>query len=153
MHRRTQVLGETFRMPQDKTEDVENDGAREQDAPELLIGDVSKQFEVSPRWLRHLEKFGLLRPGRSGTARLYTRSDCKCIAAILKGRKLGFTLSEIKGLVSNSDGNAPELAISRERCMQQIETLAKQRFELDEAIAELWRIHNHLPARSEDPGG
>jgi len=146
------MLRETLRMPNDKIDDTEHAGAQEDDAPALLIGDVSKQFEVSPRWLRHLEKFGLLRPGRSGTARVYTRSDCNRIAAILKARKLGFTLFEIKELVSNKDGSAPELAISRERCMQQIECLAKQRFQIEEAIAELWRIHNRLPAHSNDLG-
>jgi DNA-binding transcriptional MerR regulator len=133
-------------MPRDKTD--KRAGADGASGPVFLIGEVSKRFDVSPRWLRHLEKFGLLNPHRNGTARVYNQAECERIAAVLKARKLGFALAEIKGLVSRGDGSEPELVISRERCMQQIEFFAKQRFQIDEAITELWRIHNRLLAQS-----
>jgi DNA-binding transcriptional MerR regulator len=129
-------------------------GPQGADKSKLLIGDVARKFEVSPRWLRHLERFSLLRPRRSGTARVYNQSDCDRVAAILTARKLGFTLAEIAEFAAKSDGSTSFLgrAISPERCMEQIQSLTQQRFQIEEAISELRRIHNRLVMPPGDDG-
>jgi DNA-binding transcriptional MerR regulator len=128
--------------------DESNADAATPDA-ELTIGEMSRSFQVSTRTLRYYENRGLLKPRRHGTTRIYTQSDCHRIAAVIKARKLGFTLTEIKEMIEASEGGATlaALQLNRERCMRQIEHLARQRQEIEQALAELWRIHTRLSVR------
>ncbi len=93
----------------------------------------------------------MLKPQRRGQARVYVEADFHRIAAVLEARKLGFTFAELKGLLTASGDSGPlqGLALSREMCMRQIELLAKRRLEIEEAIAQLLRIYNQLPMRTE----
>jgi DNA-binding transcriptional MerR regulator len=122
------------------------------DADQLGITDAAKLFGVSTRTLRYYENRGLFKPHRRGWTRVYGKADCHRIAAVLKARKLGFSLAEIKDMLAASDGELTSEALRRhrERCMRQIELLAAQRSEIEQALAELWRIHTTLSALDKD---
>src|SRR6204780_5069757 len=67
--------------------------------PELTISQMSRVFGVSLRTLRFYEDRGLLKPRREGNARFYRSTDRIRMEMILKGKKLGFTLTEIQDLI------------------------------------------------------
>ena len=67
--------------------------------PELTISQMSRVFGVSLRTLRFYEDRGLIKPRREGNARYYRASDRIRMEMILKGKKLGFTLTEIQDLI------------------------------------------------------
>ena len=66
---------------------------------EFTIGELARDFGVTLRALRFYENKGLLSPQREGLSRLYSQGDRTRLALILKGKKLGFTLGEIRQLV------------------------------------------------------
>src|SRR5215471_647949 len=109
----------------------------------LTISQMAAKFGVTPRALRFYESKGLLSPARQGRGRVYTANDQQHIALILKGRKLGFTISEIGQMVAAEDGRASPQALkmTREKCQEQITHLERQMTETAEALAELRRMH------------
>jgi DNA-binding transcriptional MerR regulator len=110
------------------------------------IGDVAREFGVTLRTLRFYEDKGLISPYRNGNARLYRESDRAKIALILKGKKLGFTLGEIReSLAANSrKSGAASLALKPEQILSQIAHLTRQREDIEQAIAQLRAAHAHL---------
>ena len=110
----------------------------------LAIGQMVKKFGVTPRTLRFYEGKGLLAPVRNGRARVYTQADQQRLLLILKGRKLGFTVSEISQMLAAEDGRgSPQsLQITRGKCLEQIELLERQLNDTKEALAELRRLNS-----------
>jgi DNA-binding transcriptional MerR regulator len=119
------------------------------------IGTLAREFNVTLRALRFYESKGLLKPRREGSLRLYSASDRENLAQILKGKQLGFTLTEIRGLIASEDTEtsaAPRLKLSREQCVEQIKLLERQRKDIEDAIAELRRTYTDLYTRTDsDP--
>lgn len=110
------------------------------------IGDLAREFNVTLRALRFYESKGLLKPRREGNLRLYSPKDREILAQILKGKQLGFTLGEIRGLIASEEqpyGSAG-LKLSREQCVEQIKLLERQKKEIEDAIAELRRTYTDL---------
>src|SRR5437868_11508236 len=107
----------------------------------FTIGELARDFGVTLRALRFYENKGLLSPQRDGLNRLYSQSDRNRLALILKGKKLGFTLGEIRQMIAVEEGTADSknLALSREKCVEQIALLQKQKAELEEGLSELYR--------------
>lgn len=105
----------------------------------FTIGDLSREFGVTLRALRFYEDKGLLSPKREGLTRLYSRTDRSRLVLILKGKRFGFTLAEIKTMIALHEGREEggNLALSPDKVLQQIAVLEKQRQEIDEAIGEL----------------
>jgi DNA-binding transcriptional MerR regulator len=113
--------------------------------PPLTISEVAQQYGVTPRTLRFYEAKRLLAPFRRGTVRLYRSTDCKRLGVILAGRRLGFTLAEIKHLLNRpNDGG---LQLTREQCVKQISMLEQQKRSIETAIAELRQIHTSFYQR------
>jgi DNA-binding transcriptional MerR regulator len=108
----------------------------------LTISQMASKFGVTPRALRFYESKGLLSPARQGRGRIYTRNDQQHIALILKGRKLGFTISEISQMIAAEEGHASPQALkmTRQKCQEQIAHLERQVKETTEALAELRRM-------------
>jgi DNA-binding transcriptional MerR regulator len=104
------------------------------------IGDLAREFGVTLRTLRFYEDRGLLSPRRDGTARIYDARDRDRLSVILKGKQLGFTLTEIRAMVAEErSGNGPalNLKLSLEQVEDQIRHLEQQKSEIEEALAEL----------------
>ncbi len=112
----------------------------------FTIGELSREFGVTLRALRFYENKGLISPQREGLSRLYSEGDRTRLALILKGKKLGFTLGEIRQMIAAEEGDADSktLTLSREKCLEQIELLRKQKAEIEEGLNELSRIYASL---------
>lgn len=121
-----------------------------QSAPGLTIGELAKEFGVTLRALRFYENKGLIAPQRQGLARLYSQNDRDRLALILRGKKLGFTLSEIREMVAAANGEDEDaLRLSRDKCQQQIALLEQQKADIEEGLEELRRIYASLPSVGE----
>ena len=118
----------------------------------FTIGELSREFGVTLRALRFYENKGLISPHREGLSRLYSRGDRTRLALILKGKKLGFTLGEIRQMIAVEEGEADTkaLSLSREKCLEQIELLQKQKAEIEEGLNELSRIYASLTGKLGD---
>ena len=106
------------------------------------IGDLSREFGVTLRTLRFYEDKGLLSPKRHGTSRIYNRRDRARLKLALMGKKVGFSLVEIKemlDLYDLKDGQATQLRVSLGRFESQIGLLKQQKQDIEQAIDELTR--------------
>ncbi len=103
------------------------------------IGEMAREFGVTLRTLRFYEDRKLLKPRRDGTMRIYGARDRARLATILRGKALGFTLTEIHSMIAAEEGQAggTTLAMSLEQVRAQIAHLRSQREEIDAALAEL----------------
>jgi DNA-binding transcriptional MerR regulator len=112
--------------------------AGETEAP-LTIGEVAREFGITLRALRFYESKRLITPQRHGAARIYRGVDRERIVLILNGRRLGFTLAEIKRLLDGPDGK--NLHLTREKCVEQINLLERQKRGIETALNELRQIY------------
>lgn len=106
------------------------------------IGDLAREFGVTLRTLRFYEDKGLLTPERDGLNRIYSRRDRARLKLVLMGKKVGFSLVEIKDMLDLydlKDGRDTQLKVARERFQAQIDVLQKQKREVESAIDELAR--------------
>src|SRR5215831_9611396 len=111
----------------------------------FTIGQLALEAGVTLRTLRFYQSKGLLAPQRSGTARIFTQHDRDALTLILHGKRLGFTLSEIRDMLAErARGSTQTLPISRKKCAEQITMLERQRGEVDQALAELRQIYNEM---------
>ena len=107
---------------------------------------MAQAFNVSHRTLRFYEDRRLLVPTREGTARYYTSRDKTRLKRILHGKQLGFTLTEIREMLAQSD-KAPastELALKPDQIVAQIAYLEQQRNDIEGAILQLRRAQTML---------
>jgi DNA-binding transcriptional MerR regulator len=110
----------------------------EAEAPKT-IAEVAREFAVTLRALRFYEAKRLIAPARNGAVRLYRRSDRERLALILTGRRLGFTLAEIGRLLDGPNGK--NLHLTRQKCLEQITLLERQKRGIDLALGELRQIY------------
>lgn len=105
----------------------------------LSIRQMCDTFEVTPRTLRFYEQKELLTPLRDGTRRLYTKRDRARLTLILRGKRFGFSLEDIRQLLEMYDRDGSESQIVRTYALAQgrLTQMEAQRAELDLAIAEL----------------
>ena len=107
---------------------------------EMTIGEMCKSFDVTPRTWRFYEAKELLFPVREGQKRLFTRRDQARLKLILRGKRFGFSLEEIRQLLNMYDrqdrGNA-QLAEVFQRAQERLAAMVDQRDELTEAIDDL----------------
>ena len=116
---------------------------------EMTIGEMASEFDVSLRTLRFYEDRKLLRPRREGNTRLYSQMDRLRMQMIVKGKQLGFTLTEIHDLVGNYEMTDDfEGKLKPQQIVTQIDHLERQRAEIDGAIARLRATHERLAAVS-----
>ena len=106
------------------------------------IGDLSREFDVTLRTLRFYEDKGLLSPKRQGTSRIYNRRDRARLKLALMGKKVGFSIVEIKemlDLYDLKDGQATQIRVTLERFEDQVGVLKQQKQDIEQAIEELTR--------------
>ena len=104
------------------------------------IQQMCAAFGVTPRTLRFYESKELLSPKREGTRRLFTRRDSARLKLILRGKRLGFSLEEIRQLLDMYDivdGQATQLQETYRIACARLEQMENQRDELNNAINEL----------------
>ena len=137
---------------------IERAGDSSEGSPEslttgnLTIGELARESGVTLRALRFYQSKGPLSPQRNGSARIFSQADRGRLALILQGKRLGFTLTEIREmLTARAHGCTNALPINRRKCVEQINLLERQRRDIDQALAELRQIYSEMLTSSEGP--
>lgn len=103
---------------------------------QFSIGDLAREFDVTPRTLRFYEEKGLLNPAREGQSRVYGASDRTRLRLILRGKRLGLTLDESASLIMMYDP-----ASNNEHQLEAlIEKIRESRVRLEEQLKDLQRM-------------
>ena len=110
----------------------------------LSFKEMCATFDVTPRTLRYYEYIELLDPEREGRSRFYSKRDVARMTLILRGRRFGFSLEEIRQwlLLYEEEGAEAQMEKFREYATRQIDELLRQREELDVTIAELRELRD-----------
>jgi DNA-binding transcriptional MerR regulator len=104
------------------------------------VTELAKELGMSPRALRFYEDKGLITPQRAGTTRVYSARDRARMILILRGKRLGFSLSAIKDYLDLYDTDVTQHAQQRlllDAVTKRRDQLLAQRQAIDEALAEL----------------
>ncbi|MBA4323683.1 MAG: MerR family transcriptional regulator [Rhodobacter sp.] len=105
----------------------------------LSFKEMCARFDVTPRTLRYYEYIELLAPEKEGRARFYGPREVARMKLILRGRRFGFSLEEIRQwlLIYGKKGERPQLEAWLQMADRQLLALDKQKAELDASIADL----------------
>lgn len=107
---------------------------------QFSITALSQLYGITPRSLRFYEDHGLLSPERRGQTRIYSRSDAARLGWVLRGKRVGFSLAEIRELLDlydQQDGRTRQRLKTIEKCRERAAALEAQRHDLDQMIEEL----------------
>ena len=113
------------------------------------IRDIGDEFGVTHRTVRHYEDLGLITPERRGTTRVYHRRDRTRLALILRGKRLGFPLEEIRTIIDLYDrprGKASQLEYVLGQIDERRRDLEQRRRDLDDALTELGEFERRCRA-------
>ena len=112
----------------------------------LTFKEMCARFDVTPRTLRYYEYIELLAPERDGRARYYGPREIARMTLILRGRKFGFPLEDIRQwlLIYEDEGNEAQMRAWVEMATRQLDELAEQRKQLDEAMDELRELRDKV---------
>ena len=114
----------------------------------LSFKDMCSRFDVTPRTLRYYEYIELLSPDREGRSRFYGPREIARMTLIMRGRKFGFSLEEIRQwlLLREEEGTEVQLTVFVDYADRQLGDLERQRGELDGIIGELRALRDETEA-------
>jgi len=112
----------------------------------LTFKEMCAKFDVTPRTLRYYEYIELLSPEKDGRTRYYSPREVARMTLILRGRRFGFSLEEIRQwlLIYDEKGSRAQLEAMIEMSDRQLEALTAQRDEIDRSIAELRTLRDEV---------
>lgn len=103
------------------------------------IAELAREFDLTPRAIRHYEEQGLITPARAGVQRVYTKRDRTRLKLTLRGKRLGLSLAEIRELIDMYD-SAPESS----QLARLLEVLARQRAKLEQQREDIEAVLGEL---------
>lgn len=110
----------------------------------LSFKEMCAKFDVTPRTLRYYEYIELLSPEREGRSRFYGSKELARMTLILRGRRFGFSLEDIRQwlMIYEQEGTEAQMRIWVEMADRQMADLREQRDQLDDTMAELQRLRD-----------
>ena len=119
------------------------------------ISELAKEYDVTPRAIRLYEELGLLSPVRDGSKRIYSDRDRVRLRLVLRAKRIGISLAEAKELFDLYDSNQANTPAEHDRSgevkqlqyllsklEERLESLRRQRYDVDMSIAEIERVYN-----------
>lgn len=125
-------------------------------ATTFTITQLCREFATTPRALRYYEEQGLLSPTRDGQARVYSYRDRARLVLILRGKRVGLSLAEIRDifeLYDRDDGLVAQNTHVLRKYRERIAAFERQRQEIDDAILELHVASERIEAQLADAAG
>ncbi len=110
---------------------------------EYTISELAEEFGITARAIRFYEDHGLIAPRRIGTMRVYSHRDRARLMLVLRGKRLGFSLSEIRewlDLYALGDEQQSQLKTLIAKCSQRRLDLKRQRQDIEQTLSELDEI-------------
>jgi DNA-binding transcriptional MerR regulator len=120
------------------------------------IGELAREFGVTARTIRFYEDLGLLTPLREGQRRVYRARDRVRLKLILRGKRLGFTLAEIREMIELYDapaGEVGQLRLFRDKIANRCAELDSKRRDIEAALADLERADERCRVRLDELEG
>lgn len=126
------------------------EGAEPVGSKTYSITQLSEEFSITPRAIRFYEDRGLLHPRRDGQTRIYSQRDWVRLLLILRGKRVGFSLAELReilDLYDLGDGQTEQIRRTLETARGKMVSLERQRQDIDQTIAELKTACTHLESQ------
>ena len=104
------------------------------------IRQLTKELRVSARTLRYYEDEGMVQPARRGLTRIYSEHDRARLIIVLRGRRLGFSVTEMKEVArmyDYKDGDSEQMVMARRKFEARIRQLEQQKLDLEQALRQL----------------
>ncbi len=124
-------------------------------APTYGIADLAKEFDVTTRTLRFYEDEGLIAPARQGQRRIFSQRDRVRLKLILRGKRLGFSIEEIREIINLYDAPPGELGQIRfflDKIRERRSALERQRDDIAATLAELDDVEARCAAQLKGMG-
>ncbi len=119
------------------------------------ITELTREFGISTRTLRFYEDEGLIHPERRGRTRLFRAADRRLIVEILRGRRIGFTVAEIREIIQiykEPPGEMGQLKLLMKRVDEKRDELRQKRKDIDETLVELDNVEEACLTRLAEIG-
>lgn len=122
------------------------------DSDFISFKEMCSRFDVTPRTLRYYEYIELLSPRKEGRSRFYGAREIARMKLILRGRRFGFSLEDIRQwlLIYGEKGTREQYRVWIDLACRQLDVLAQQRDEIDQAIADLRTLRDETAALLRD---
>lgn len=111
------------------------------------ISELSKEFNITPRSIRHYEDERLISPDREGSQRIYRKKDKVRLHLILRGKRIGFSLSEIREIISMYDlpsGEEKQKELLITKIAERRDALYQQQQDIKTMLVELDQLENKI---------
>ena len=114
----------------------------------LSFKEMCARFDVTPRTLRYYEYIELLQPEKDGRARFYGPREVARMTLILRGRRFGFSLEEIRQwlLIYETRGTSAQMQVLIDMADRQLVELRRQKDEIETAIRDLQSLRDTAAA-------
>lgn len=113
----------------------------------FTISELSKEFGITPRSIRHYEQEKLIAPQRNGSQRIYSKSDHVRLQLILRGKRIGFSLAEIREIITMYDspsGEQKQAELLLGKIEQRRIALSQQQQDIKTMLVELNQLEQRL---------
>jgi len=111
------------------------------------ITELSKEFDITTRSIRHYEQEHLIKPQRAGSQRIYTKGDRVRLQLILRGKRIGFSLAEIREIITMYDspcGEQKQTELLINKIAERRKALTQQQQDIETMLVELSQLEQRL---------